>query len=452
MTIWLSGAEVVTHHTRLAEAGVAHLAINMHSLSASRKNYGGLFSTFEDEGIDVEWVAWTSSPLTATMDTMADITAGIGKPCTWAIGAAAWADMDQYLTTWDGGPTFPVKSAAETGVVGIDKVLLLPEHRTRILSSKKSNNTVGVIGGASAGLSGFDFVVNTSWWHSSSLGELHVWDTEAQTMYRHRPQDLQAKTPEHAEAMRVLGIDYQKILAGDDVERVRLSVMSWMRYSDHLDALAQRTIGSADTPIVTNEVVPLSGIPGLSSVVLANTTPARRKTFPLVKFAEEGEEGKSQVVVRPSNVSLRRCDTCHINQVCPAYEPGETCAYDFPLEIKTKSQRDALMETLITVQTQRVLQARMAEEMQGEGLDEAVGKEIERAAKLIVAVEKGKQSGPGFRLLVEGSGAGGEGQAAAGSLLSRLFPQDTAPARQQAVMAPQQALQAPDVVDGEVVD
>jgi hypothetical protein len=93
------------------------------------------------------------------------------------------------------------------------------------------------------------------------------------------------------------------------------------------------------------------------------------------------------------------------------------CSYNIPVVIRTKDQRQAVLRTLIELQTQRIMMGSFAEQVMGER-DETVGKEMDR---LFSMVEKWKSIEEVTTKLSIGVTA--TGQEADGSLgmISRLF-------------------------------
>jgi len=93
--------------------------------------------------------------------------------------------------------------------------------------------------------------------------------------------------------------------------------------------------------------------------------------------------------------------------------PGASCAYEIPVQIKTKEQVQAVMEAIIEIQTQRVLQARFAEEIEGQGASEDTGKEMDRLLKLIGKMTDILDDRASFKMTVQAKANSGA--------VSRLF-------------------------------
>jgi hypothetical protein len=112
-------------------------------------------------------------------------------------------------------------------------------------------------------------------------------------------------------------------------------------------------------------------------------------------------------VLRSNSSSLRQCDTCFVAQNCPAFKPTNNCAYDLPVEIKTKEQMKALVNSLVEMQGQRVAFAKFAEDLNGGYPDPNVGQEMDRFFKMLKTIKELDDSRELMRVTVERQGSGG---------------------------------------------
>jgi hypothetical protein len=104
----------------------------------------------------------------------------------------------------------------------------------------------------------------------------------------------------------------------------------------------------------------------------------------IVDIDDEGREVLKDVpVIQTQNSSLRQCDTCFVAANCPAFKPSNNCAFNLPVEVKTKDQLKALLTAIVEMQGQRVAFMRFAEEMNGGYADPNVSQEIDRLFKLV---------------------------------------------------------------------
>jgi hypothetical protein len=118
-------------------------------------------------------------------------------------------------------------------------------------------------------------------------------------------------------------------------------------------------------------------------------------------------------VVRHSGVLLRQCDSCYLASRCPAFTEHSECGYHLPVEIRTKDQLQAALRALVEMQVSRVLFARFAEELEGQGLDPSVSKEIDRVFALVEKFKDISDTRELVRMEIETRSGGG--------VLSRLF-------------------------------
>jgi hypothetical protein len=105
---------------------------------------------------------------------------------------------------------------------------------------------------------------------------------------------------------------------------------------------------------------------------------------------------------------------CYMKDKCPAMTPGADCAYEIPVKIRTSSQLAALHDSLIEMQTQRVLQMRLIEQVEGGYVDANLSSEIDRLNKMIKSKLDAQKEG--FSIKIEGSST-----AAGAGMIGRVF-------------------------------
>ena len=135
------------------------------------------------------------------------------------------------------------------------------------------------------------------------------------------------------------------------------------------------------------------------------------------KAGMQGEEieidHEETPVVRYQSSGLRQCDNCYLAPRCPAFKPHTECAYELPIELRTKDQLNALLTAMLEMQASRVMFARFAEELEGQGMDPALSSEMDRLFQLVDKFKNISDSRDLVRFEMEArSGAG---------VLSRLF-------------------------------
>jgi hypothetical protein len=110
---------------------------------------------------------------------------------------------------------------------------------------------------------------------------------------------------------------------------------------------------------------------------------------------------------------LRQCNNCYLSSRCPSFQENAECAFSLPIEIRTKDQLTAAMRALVEMQVGRVMFARFAEELEGQGLDPALSTEMDRVFTLVEKMRSISDNREMVSLRVEASGSSG--------VLSRLF-------------------------------
>jgi hypothetical protein len=118
-------------------------------------------------------------------------------------------------------------------------------------------------------------------------------------------------------------------------------------------------------------------------------------------------------VIRYNANPLRQCNNCYLSSRCPSFKENTECAFNLPIEIRTKDQLQAAMRALLEMQVGRVMFARFAEELEGQGLDPALSNEMDRLFNLIDRFKNISDTRDTIRLEMEARGSSG--------VLSRLF-------------------------------
>jgi hypothetical protein len=98
---------------------------------------------------------------------------------------------------------------------------------------------------------------------------------------------------------------------------------------------------------------------------------------------------------------------------CPAFKPDTSCAYNLPVEVKSKEQLKGLLTAIIEMQGQRVAFMRMAEELNGGYADPNTSQEMDRLMKLVKSVKELETNKEFIQITASRSSEGG--------VLSQLF-------------------------------
>lgn len=131
-------------------------------------------------------------------------------------------------------------------------------------------------------------------------------------------------------------------------------------------------------------------------------------TKTVVETDENGRDVLKDVpVIQTQSSSIRQCNTCFVAANCPAFKPNNSCAFNLPVEVKTKEQLKALLTAIIEMQGQRVAFMRFAEEMNGGYADPNVSQEIDRLFKLVNQVKEMETNKEFIQITAQRQSAGG---------------------------------------------
>jgi hypothetical protein len=252
----------------------------------------------------------------------------------------------------------------------------------------------------------WESVSSTSWTSPQRYGDTIVWSHNQLKRY---PKEMkeQARKKERTTFIDA-GFDIEKIQANDSHELLRVSLWSWTKL---VESINQKT--GVTTPVNSydagnSDFEDIAVGTEVENVVnrLPTATPrdpARKTLIPGMAFDYDTEKRKNKATGEYEDVevpklkirseSMRICDTCFLASKCPMFEPGSTCAYDIPIQIRTKEQVTALMDSMVEMQAQRVLFMRMAEELDGQGTDPILSSEIDRLSKLLKTKNEIEQEG-----------------------------------------------------------
>lgn len=407
--IWLAGAENPAHHELFAMADAERVAINIGSW---KRNYSKDWS-LRAEYVPTEWVAWTDSP--ATLDDLMEVIDLVGVQPTSCIGSEEWNSHPNYMELWNGEGQMPITSIG-SGLVVTDNVFTDKDMNRRVLSSKKRDMSLGVITGKSKGsLERYDFVITSAWWSAQKHGETQLWD--GSHFHRVNASKKMEFRNAHREDIEALGVSVWDVLDDDPAAVATLAMKSWIAYGDSLGGHGILDIVKSEADNKPSDEIEVRG----SGSEALDTTPSRgRHVLPSMQVLEQHDPETDTTVhlVRSQPESLRQCDNCHLAAACPAYEAGASCAYSIPVVIRNKQHIDNVMQAMLEIQSQRVFQGRHAEEITGQELDPAVGKEMERMFSMMEKYRDVMDNRDSVSISVEAKGGGG------GGILSKLFGAD----------------------------
>lgn len=274
----------------------------------------------------------------------------------------------------------------------------------------------------------WESVSSTSWISPMQYGDTIIWSHNQLKRYPKKMKD-QARKKERA-AFLSGGFDYDKIVADDAHELLRVSVWSWSQQVDAINRKNNRGVTAPvnyeDSDFTENELGDVGALVNTTPNRAPTATrrdPSQKQVIPFLDFEIDIEKRKNKLTgdiedyevpkVRIRSESMRTCDTCFLASKCPMFEPQTTCAYDIPVIVRTKEQMTALSEAMIEMQAHRVLFMKMAEDMEGGMADPILSSELDRLSKFIKAKHEMEQEG--FSLTVT---AKQQGQM---SMVDRIF-------------------------------
>jgi hypothetical protein len=233
--------------------------------------------------------------------------------------------------------------------------------------------------------------------------------------------------PRYKSVVEKAGLDYLEFKKDRTLEATRVAVWSYLQLEKALDKRSVKKLsdnsefiddpGSAETGGSDPDNSPI-----LSRKVLEQRETKDLQTLPVFgvrtkTVVEKDDDGKDVIkdvsVLSSTSVSLRQCDTCFVAANCPAFKPGNSCAFSLPVEIKTKEQLRGLLNAVVEMQGARVAFARFSEELNGGYPDPNTGQEIDRLFKLVGQMKELEENKEFIRITAERQTSGG--------VLSALF-------------------------------
>lgn len=455
MKIFLGGAEKGTHRSLLLANDVQHMAVNITHLPIPKRK------EFNPEQVfgGAEVLVYTSEG-DEDLNRYADFVREYADNLTYVLGRP---DMDgdwlgdKYIPMWNDGDDLERMAwlCQRYGRVAIsDKAITtktLP--RIRSLSQRWDAQLFGLTSKPEIiEALPWHVVIVGSWTSALRYGETQVWDGHG--LRRYPAQQKESSRKKHRPDIIRLGIDYEAVME-DNVEAVgTLAIKSWLQWEQRVQGVQMTPAGvpfegydptSADDEEEfgdpeTGEIVTIPpNTPSGSSAVSRGTNVAippvekrhesERQLLPVMGIEnlvsmgttsmEQGEyieiDPQETPVIRYQSNPLRQCDSCYLASRCPAFKEHSECGFRLPVEIRTKDQLQAVMQAMIEMQASRVLFARFAEELEGQGLDPALSSEMDRLFSLVDRFKNISDTRDLMRIEVEARGNSG--------VLSRLFGQ-----------------------------
>jgi hypothetical protein len=284
-----------------------------------------------------------------------------------------------------------------------------------------------------------DTASTLSWLSPMMRGETIVWDGTKLVRYQKKMKD-QAR-PRYKAVIERAGLDFDKIMNDDNNEVTRLAIWSYLQLEEsldkknrHLKVIKDEKLsdnsehiddpGSAETMGVDpdNSALEVRKLSDVERPKVTPRDPSERTNLPVFSISTKTVVDKDEMgrdLIRDVNVlestqsSLRQCNTCFVAANCPAFKPDNACAFNLPIEVKTKDQLKGLLNAIIEMQGARVAFSRFAEELNGGYPDPNTGQEIDRLFKIVKQLKELEENKEFVRMTVERQTSGG--------VLSALF-------------------------------
>ena len=271
-----------------------------------------------------------------------------------------------------------------------------------------------------------------SWLSPMRRGETIIWDGKKIVRYPKRMKD-QAR-PRYKTIVQGAGLNYLDFVQDTTLEATRVAVWSYKKLEESMDKKSPNfhiIDGGKDEILSDNSDALLTGLMGFESAASDNSDLEVRKVsaaeviqrdpeeiqnlpvfgFKMKTVVETDENGRDVLkevpVINNQSSSLRQCDTCFVAANCPAFKPHNVCAFNLPVEVKTKDQLKALLTAIIEMQGQRVAFMRFAEEMNGGYADPNLSQEIDRLLKLVGNVNEMDQNKEFIQITASRQSSGG---------------------------------------------
>lgn len=443
MKVYFGGAEKGAHRSILLSSGVTRFGMNLTHFPIPKKKALDLNTLFQGNEV-ILYTSENDEDLARydsfVRDHIDSLTYVIGRP--------------DYDGAWMGEKYVPIWNDPED----LERLVWLCQKYPRVAVSDKAitGKNVARIGQVAQrwqsqliGLTSkpdtiervpWEAVIVGSWTSALRYGETQVWD--GHSLHRYPAQQKESARKKHRADITRLGVNYDAVL-DDEVQAVAfLAIRSWQAWES-------KTFGGYDlmgiddeeefTPDDSGQNIMISGVtttglspaPGGTNIV--TQVPEKRhpdtkrllpvlgiETMTTVGTQYADEQGES-IEIDPEKVDvlrynadpLRQCNHCYLASRCPQYQENSECAFSLPIEIRTKDQLNAALRALVEMQVGRVMFARFAEELEGQGIDSTLSSEMDRVFAMVEKMRNINDNRDTLKFAVEARGSSG--------VLSRLF-------------------------------
>ncbi len=455
MKVFFGGAEKGSHRSILLGAGVERFGINLTHFPIPKKKVLDLTQVFQNNEIvlytsegDEDLARYDSF----VRDHIDSLTYVIGRPDY----DGAWMG-EKYVPIWNDEsdlerltwlcqkyPRVAISDKAITGknMARIGQIAL--RWQSQLIGMTSKPDLIEKMP--------WESVVVGSWSSAIRYGETQVWD--GHTLHRYPAQQKESARRRHRNDITRLGINFDAVM-DDEVNAVALlSIRSWQAwetknfggYDLMKDDDEQEFSNSEDVQNIMisggtdNVLSPVSRGSNIVTNIPEKRHPSDRTLLPVMGVetitsfgSHDAENSGESIEIDPERVNvlrynadpLRQCNHCYLASRCPQFQENSECAFSLPIEIRTKDQLNAAMRAMVEMQVGRVMFARFAEELEGQGIDTTLSTEMDRVFTMVEKLKNISDNRDLVRFEVEARGSSG--------VLSRLFG---AKAGEQARMLP----------------
>lgn len=251
-----------------------------------------------------------------------------------------------------------------------------------------------------------------AWIAPMRRGETIIWD--GSRIHRFPAKSKEQARTRYRRVADNAGVDPDEFQQDTNYAATKVAIWSFQQYEQRMSSgltLLSDHVKDLDDPGSAEQGSPdLDNSPQVRGTKLVVRDPTEVGPLPIMGFEQrtslEVIDDTETLVERTHTTSqknsLRQCNTCFVAANCPAAKPHSTCAFNIPIEVRTKDQLRDLLTTVIEMQGQRVAFARFAEETTGGGYpDPVVSAEIDRLFKIAESAKKLEENHEFARITVE---------------------------------------------------
>ena len=275
----------------------------------------------------------------------------------------------------------------------------------------------------------FSTTSTLSWLSPMRRGETIIWDGNKIVRY---PKKMKAQARiRYKSVVEKAGLNYGLFVSDDTLEATKVAIWSYLQLErtmkDNEDNVTPINraglVDSNDDTLYTGLMETgwgASDNKGMEVRKKERATVTPRDPSEVVSMPVFGYDMKTIVdndgghdvlrdvpVIKSQSGSMRQCDTCFVAANCPAFTAGSACAFNLPVEVKTRDQLKALLTAIIEMQGQRVAFMRFAEELNGGYADPNTSQEMDRLMKLVKSVKELDESKEFIQITAQKSGSAG---------------------------------------------